>query len=65
MVAPLSPGFNFERYDRELRRPFPSEPQLASDSTVWRREHAIAEAVRPASPGGDKARPAATSGVPA
>ena len=65
MVAPLSPGFNFDRYDRELRRPFPSEPQLAPDSTVWRREHAIAEAVRPALPGGDKARPAATSRAPA
>ena len=24
MIAPLSPGFNFDRYDRELRRPFPS-----------------------------------------
>jgi len=39
MAAPLSPGFNFDRYDRELRRPFPSEPQFASESTVWRREH--------------------------
>ena len=42
MVAPLSPGFNLDRYDRELRRPFPSEPQFAADSMVWRREHAIA-----------------------
>src|SRR5215470_8563978 len=43
MLAPLSPGFNLERYDRELRRPFPSEPQFAPDSKVWRREHAIAD----------------------
>jgi NAD(P)H dehydrogenase (quinone) len=41
MLAPLSPGFNFDRYDRELRRPFPSRPQFAPDSKVWRREHAV------------------------
>src|SRR5262250_3932660 len=28
MLAPLSPGFNLDRYDRELRRPFPSQPQF-------------------------------------
>jgi uncharacterized protein YbjT (DUF2867 family) len=39
LIAPLSPDFNFERYDRELRRPFPSAPQFAPDSKVWRREH--------------------------
>jgi NAD(P)H dehydrogenase (quinone) len=39
LIAPFSPGFNFERYDRELRRPFPSAPQFATDSKVWRREH--------------------------
>ncbi len=43
MIAPLSPGFNFDRYDRELRRPFPSEPQVAPESKVWRREHGIAD----------------------
>jgi len=37
MIAPLSPGFNLDRYDRELRRPFPSEPQLAPEGKVWRR----------------------------
>jgi hypothetical protein len=51
MIAPLSPGFNLGRYDRELRRPFPSEPQFAPDSIVWRREHAIANTARPAVPG--------------
>jgi uncharacterized protein YbjT (DUF2867 family) len=51
MIAPLSPGFNLGRYDRELRRPFPSEPQFAPDSMVWRREHAIANIARPAVPG--------------
>jgi hypothetical protein len=39
LIAPLSPSFNLERYDRELRRPFPSAPQFAPDSKVWRREH--------------------------
>jgi NAD(P)H dehydrogenase (quinone) len=41
MLTPLSPGFNLKRYDRELRRPFPSEPQFAPESKVWRREHGI------------------------
>ena len=43
MIAPLRPGFNFDRYDRELRRPFPSQPQAAPESTVWRREHGITD----------------------
>jgi uncharacterized protein YbjT (DUF2867 family) len=41
LLAPLAPGFNVDRYDRELRRPFPSEPQFAPESKVWRREHGI------------------------
>ena len=39
-------GPDLERYDRELRRPFPSAPQFASESEVWRREHLIAPAAR-------------------
>jgi nucleoside-diphosphate-sugar epimerase len=42
VITPLSPGFDLDRYDRELRRPLPSEPQLAPQSTIWRREHATA-----------------------
>jgi len=50
MIAPLGPGFNFERYDRELRRPFPQESQFAADSKVWQREHGITDpATSPAS----------------
>ena len=41
VVTPLRPGFDLDRYDRELRRPFPSVPQLASESDVWRREHDV------------------------
>ncbi len=41
LMAPFSPGYNFDRYDRELRRPFPSKPQFAPESVVWRREHGI------------------------
>ena len=41
MISPVSPGFNFDRYDGELRRPFPFEPQSAPESKVWRREHGI------------------------
>jgi len=55
MIAPLSPGFNFDRYDRELRRPFPSEPQLAPDGKVWRREHGIADSAKSATPVHEKA----------
>lgn len=61
MMAPLSPGFNLERYDRELRRPFPSEPQFALDSQLWRREHTMSDA-NPAAPGRENI-PAATSRV--
>ena len=48
VIAPLSPGFNLDRYDRELRCPFPSEPQFAPESKVWLREHAMAHAERDA-----------------
>jgi hypothetical protein len=43
IIAPLSPGFDLDRYDRELRRPFPSKPQFAPESKVWRREHGITD----------------------
>ena len=43
MMAPLSPGFNLDRYDRELRRPFPSAPQFAPEGKVWRSEHGITD----------------------
>jgi NAD(P)H dehydrogenase (quinone) len=48
MLTPLSPGFNLDRYDRELRCPFPSEPQFAPESKVWRREHDITDATKAA-----------------
>lgn len=50
MLTPLSPGFNLDRYDRELRRPFPSHPQFAPESKLWRHEHGITgRATSPAS----------------
>jgi NAD(P)H dehydrogenase (quinone) len=61
LLAPLVPGFNLDRYDRELRRPFPSHPQFAPDSKVWRREHAITDAAQPPVPGSDKVLITATS----
>jgi uncharacterized protein YbjT (DUF2867 family) len=48
MLTPLSPGFNLDRYDRELRRPFPSDPQFAPESKVWRREHGITDPTKAA-----------------
>jgi len=50
MIAPLSPGLNFDRYDRELRRPFPADPRFAPESKLWRREHAIPDAAKPVAP---------------
>jgi hypothetical protein len=50
MIAPLGPGFNFDRYDRELCRPFPRNPQFAPESEVWRREHAIGDLAEPGTP---------------
>jgi NAD(P)H dehydrogenase (quinone) len=61
MLAPLSSGFALDRFDRELRCPFPSVPRFATDSKVWRREHAIVNAVKAAPPGRDKAPITATS----
>jgi len=46
ILGPLSRGFDLDRYDRELRRPFPLAPQFATDSKVWRREHAITNAIK-------------------
>jgi NAD(P)H dehydrogenase (quinone) len=60
MIAPLKPGFNFDRYDRELRSPFPSEPQFAPDSKIWQHEHAVADDAKPPPPGRDKVPVAAT-----
>ena len=61
MLTPFSRGFNLDEYDRELRRPFPSEPQFAPESEVWRHEHAISEGAKPAVPSSDKAPITATS----
>ncbi|HWG29207.1 MAG TPA: NmrA family NAD(P)-binding protein [Steroidobacteraceae bacterium] len=40
-ITPLSPAFNLNRYDRELRRPLPSQPLFAPESKVWRNEHRV------------------------
>jgi hypothetical protein len=58
IIAPLSPGFNLDRYDRELRRPFPSEPQFAPGSEIWRREHGIGDVAEPGTPRRSQARSA-------
>ncbi len=41
LIGPFSPGYNFDRYDSELRRPFPSDPQFAPESEIWGREHGV------------------------
>ncbi|HWG20734.1 MAG TPA: hypothetical protein VG225_09400 [Terracidiphilus sp.] len=59
LIAPFSPGYNFDRYDRELRRPFSSDAQFAPESEVWRREHGIGIA-EPGSPHRYETRSAAS-----
>src|ERR1700719_110758 len=39
MRAPFTRGFNLDRYERELRRPFPSAPRFSAESAIWRCEH--------------------------
>jgi NAD(P)H dehydrogenase (quinone) len=65
MIAPMSPGFNLSRYDRELRRPLPSQPELTLDSKVWRLEHGMTDGAKSVALLRDGNRPAATSGLPA
>jgi NAD(P)H dehydrogenase (quinone) len=65
LITPLVPGFNLDRYDRELRRPFPSEPQLAPESGIWRREHVIDDGVKSAAASRDNLHPAPTDRLPA
>ena len=61
MLAPLSPGFNLDRYDRELRRPFPLEPEFAPESSAWRREHGITDPAKSAASVHKKEGTSATS----
>jgi NAD(P)H dehydrogenase (quinone) len=61
MRAPLGPGFDLERYDRELRRPFPSEPKFAPDSEVWRREYGLTNGAAHFSSSGPGGRPLRTA----
>ena len=64
MLAPFVPGFNFDRYDRELRRPFPSVPRFAVESAIWRHEHDLVDGTQPKPPI-HKTLPAVTiSGAP-
>lgn len=48
MRNPLSPGYNPERLDRELRFPKPPAPHLAMTNERWRGEHGAQFTERPA-----------------
>jgi NAD(P)H dehydrogenase (quinone) len=58
LMTPFSPGYNFDRYDRELRSPFPSQQQFAPESDIWRREHGIGGAAEFSTPRRYKTRSA-------
>jgi NAD(P)H dehydrogenase (quinone) len=60
MRAPFTRGFNLDRYERELRRPFPSAPRFSAESAIWRCEHGISDFVQPAMPGRKGERTAIT-----
>jgi NAD(P)H dehydrogenase (quinone) len=47
MTAPFTRGFNLDRYERELRRPFPSAPSSAAESAIWGRQHDISDFIQP------------------
>ena len=39
-MTPFHPGYNFDKYDKELRLPVPSHPTLSIDDPQWRKTHA-------------------------
>lgn len=39
--TPAHPGFNLDRYDREMEFPVPQNPRYCHDSDAWRRDHAL------------------------
>jgi NAD(P)H dehydrogenase (quinone) len=47
MRNPVSPGYNLERLDRELRFPMPPVPRLAMANERWKAEHGAQFAHRP------------------
>jgi NAD(P)H dehydrogenase (quinone) len=63
MMAPFSPGLNFDRYDHELRRPFPSTPRFAIESGIWRTGHDIIDAIQSTVPVRATVDPAPQSNV--
>jgi NAD(P)H dehydrogenase (quinone) len=65
VVAPFSRGFDLERYDRELRSPTPSQPRLAPDFEIWRREHPVADDARAVPQRRDVARSVPARPLPA
>ncbi len=39
-LSPFYPGYNFDKYDRQLRLPRPVNPALSIDDSRWRQAHA-------------------------
>jgi NAD(P)H dehydrogenase (quinone) len=60
LIAPLIPSFNFDRYDREIRRPFPSAPRFSIESALWQEEHNISDAAITRAAGRNKTGPKVT-----
>ena len=39
-LTPFHRGYNFDRWDRQMRFPMPSQPSLSIDDAQWRADHA-------------------------
>lgn len=40
MMTPFYAGYNFDKWDKQMRLPRPSKPSLSIDNPQWRKEHA-------------------------
>jgi uncharacterized protein YbjT (DUF2867 family) len=41
LVAPLKPGYDLDRWDRQMQFPAPAAPSLSVDDARWRAEHGV------------------------
>ena len=47
-MAPISPGYDLENWDREKGFPMPPNPSFSIEDERWRNEHSVQNARQPA-----------------
>jgi uncharacterized protein YbjT (DUF2867 family) len=47
-LIPFSPGYDFDKWDRQMAFPMPTHPSLSIEDARWRREHAQTASSQPA-----------------